>query len=268
MVIVAATNDHYAQPLAVMLTSLLTHKKTDYPVHIYILYGDLSETSMRKLERTAGKFQAPVTFLKVNVDLFEDVAPGAGGQKYISKEAYYRIMIPDLLSEEIDKALYLDCDMMVKTDISELWETSIDGYDLAAVDESRVVTKRDREIRMARLSLPPDAYYFNSGLLLINLKRWREKNISSELIQFIKSNPDKLALMDQDALNAVLYNRWLRLDDKWNFTTAHCLKLSPKKAAILHFTGSEKPWNSKSPFTKEYLKYLKKSLWEKPLPSA
>ncbi|MBB6284936.1 lipopolysaccharide biosynthesis glycosyltransferase [Geobacillus subterraneus] len=265
MVIVSATNDHYAQHLAVMLTSLLKHQQTDRPVHIYILYSDLSAISIAKLQRTIAQFRASVVFLHVDAQRFEDFAPGSGGQKYISKEAYYRMIIPDLLDEEVAKALYLDCDIIVRADLTELWDTDIDEYDLAAVDESRVLTKSDRDIRMNRLSLPLDSYYFNSGVLLINVKRWREKHISSELMEFVKSRGGRLALMDQDALNAVLYNRWLRLEDKWNFTTAHSSKHSAKKAAILHFTGPDKPWNSKSPFTKEYRKYLKQSLWEKPI---
>jgi lipopolysaccharide biosynthesis glycosyltransferase len=263
--IVSATNDHYAQPLAVMLTSLLKNNKSDNSIHIFILYGDLSDISIKKLNRATEGFNVTVTFLKVDVRLFEGFVLSTGGQKYISKEAYYRIIIPDLLGEDISKALYLDCDMIVRTDISELWETNIDKFDLAAVDESRVMTELDRQIRMNRLSLPSEAYYFNSGLLLMNLKRWREKKISSELIKFIKTNPEKLALLDQDALNAVLYNRWLRLDNKWNFTTAHSTKLPLEKSAIIHFTGPEKPWNSESPFKIKYLRYLKASLWERPL---
>lgn len=260
-----ATNDNYAQHLAVMLTSLLKNNKKDHPFHIYILYGDLTDVNIKKLERTIKRFSAVVTFLKVDVHLVEDFALSMGAQNYISKEAYYRIMIPDLLGEEISKALYLDCDMIVRTDLSKLWKINIDSYDLAAVDESRVLPEQDRGTRMYRLSLPSESYYFNSGLLLINLKRWREQKISSQVIQFIKANPEKLALLDQDALNAVLYNRWLRLDDKWNYTTSHCAELPLEKAAILHFTGPDKPWNSKSPFRKEYLKYLKASLWKRPM---
>ncbi|WP_231687957.1 glycosyltransferase family 8 protein [Bacillus sp. FJAT-27251] len=261
----SATNDNYAQHLAVTLTSLLKNKKKDTRVHIYILYGDLTDISIKKLKRTIKKFRAAVTFLKVDVHMVEEFALSTGAQNYISKEAYYRIMIPDLLGEDIPKALYLDCDMIVRTDLSKLWKTNIDTYDLAAVDESRVIPVQDRESRIYRLSLPSESYYFNSGLLLMNLKRWREQKISSEVIQFIKANPDKLALLDQDALNAVLYNRWLRLEDKWNYTTSHCAVLPLEKAAVLHFTGPDKPWNSKSPFKKEYVKYLRASLWKRPV---
>jgi lipopolysaccharide biosynthesis glycosyltransferase len=265
LVIVSATNDHYAQHLAVMLTSLLKNRKKERPIHFFILYGELSTNSIAKLKRTVGRFNAQITFLKVDVKLFENFALSSGGQKYISREAYYRILIPELLGEEITKTLYLDCDLIVRADISKLWNINIDNYDLAAVDESRVLSKQDRQIRMDRLSLPSKSYYFNSGVLLMNLKRWREKNISSEVIQFITENPEKLGLLDQDALNAVLNNRWLRLKDKWNYTTDHTKKLSLEKAKIIHFTGPYKPWNSNSSFKKEYLKYLKTSRWEKEL---
>lgn len=265
MVIVSATNDNYAQHLAVMLTSLLKNREVERPIHFYILFGDLNENSKAKIIRAARRFNTPVTFLKVDVQLFENFALSSGGQKYISREAYYRIIIPDLFGEDITKAIYFDCDLIVRGDISKLWETDLEKYDLAAVDESRVLDKLDRQIRMDRLSLSSQSYYFNSGVLLMNLKRWREKKISSEVIEFIKDNPNRLALLDQDALNAVLHNRWLRLKDKWNYTTDHTKKLPLSKAKIIHFTGPVKPWNSNSTFKKEYLKYLKLSGWEKDL---
>ncbi|RXI98199.1 glycosyltransferase family 8 protein [Anaerobacillus alkaliphilus] len=265
MYIVSATNENYAEPLAVMLTSLLKNRKHDSFVHIFILYGDLIEVTKAKLERAIKKYNGSVTFIKMNVQLFENFPLSRGGQNYISHEAYYRILIPEVLSKDISRALYLDCDMIVRDDISKLWEISIEGYDLAAVDESRVLSERKRDKRINRLSLPTSAYYFNSGLLFMNLKRWREKRISTEVIQFIEANPNKLNLLDQDALNAVLHNRWLRLGDKWNFTKAHSKRLPLYKAAILHFTGPDKPWDTDNPFYKEYLNYLKKSMWKKPI---
>lgn len=247
-----------------MLTSLLIHKKSDRPAHIYILYGELSDISIKKLTRAIKRFNGEVTFIKVDEQLCKDFPLSIGEKHYISKESYYRILIPNLLDEGISKALYLDCDMIVRTDISELWDTNIEEFDLAAVDERTFLTEENIKGKMNRLSLPSDSYYFNAGLLLMNLDRWRAKNIPSEIAEFIQNNPDKLELLDQDALNAVLNNRWLPLDQKWNYFYTRSKKLPFTSAAILHFQGPIKPWNSRQ-IEKGYLMYLNASLWEQPL---
>ncbi|WP_377919039.1 glycosyltransferase [Bacillus songklensis] len=83
-----------------------------------------------------------------------------------------------------------------------------------------------------------------------------------QVIQYTKDNPAKIDYMDQDALNAILHDKWLELDPKWNYTTECMERLHIDNPAIIHFTSAKKPWNSEHPFKQEYLKYLNSSLWE------
>ncbi|WP_396126164.1 glycosyltransferase family 8 protein [Anaerobacillus sp. CMMVII] len=180
---------------------------------------------------------------------------------YITKETYFRILLPELLSSKIKKVLYLDCDLIVKKDISELWNTDIKKYILAAVDESSMFGSGRRRRLKKELGISKRSRYFNAGVLLLNLKKWRKDGVSERIVNYLKRHP-KLTFMDQDALNAVLHNEWHQLDYKWNYTTYHWDQFPHVKPAIIHFCGWRKPWNSDIRYKEEYFKYLKSSMWE------
>ncbi|MGG3888369.1 glycosyltransferase family 8 protein [Metabacillus fastidiosus] len=252
MYIVTATNDNYAKHLGVMLHSLLENLKNKNNINIFIIDGNISNENKLKLEKVVGKFGLQAKFISIDTNLFNSFERKI---KYISKETYYRIMIPDLLSSDITKALYLDCDMIIQEDISKLWNIDINDYFLAAVDEG--IKKRRRK----SLSKLEGFGYFNAGLLLINLQKWRENNISTKVIRFIENNHEIIKFMDQDALNFILYDKWLKLNPKWNYTSSHQKRIKIDDPVIIHFTGRKKPWKSEHPYKQEYLKYLTSSLW-------
>ncbi len=254
MHIVLASNDNYAKHLGVMLQSLLGNSKNNANINIYIIESNISSKNKLKLQRVVGRFDSEVTFITIDDNFFNSFERKI---KHISKETYYRIIIPQLLSRDITKALYLDSDMIVMEDISKLWNINIDDYFLAAVEESGIKNNRKES-----LSIPTECSYFNAGLLLINLQKWRENNVSAQVIQFIKENPTVIKLMDQDALNAVLYDKWLKLDPKWNYTSDIQKRHQIDNPAIIHFTGKYKPWKFEHPFKQEYVNYLNSSQWE------
>lgn len=261
MFIVTASNDNYAQHLGVLLTSLLENSNNIRNTHIFIIDANLSVMNIAKLRRAVRRFNKKITFLRIDEKVFESFAINPQ-LKYITIETYYRIVIPDLLSCNISKALYLDCDIIIQSDITKLWKVDLGNHYLAAVDIACLKPEFNRKMRNNRLSIPENSSYFNAGVLLMNLKKWRTENIPTRLTEFIMGNPRKLKLMDQDALNAVLYDKWLKLDPKWNYTTTHQKKMPLIKPTIIHFTGKKKPWNSDSPYKLEYMKYLQSSLWE------
>lgn len=249
--LVTATNDAYALPLGVMLTSLFANKTSDDLVTVYVLYETLSTQNKLNLVKVLKKYNQHPLFLPVNNLDFSNLKE----THYITKEMYYRIAIPDLLGPEVKKALYLDSDLIVKEDIRKLWETDISDYFVAAVESI------DAQGRKKDLWIPDNYRYFNSGVLLINVETWREHNISTKVFEFIQTHPEKLVHPDQDALNAVLYDKWLLLHPKWNYTTGHAKLRLRTKPAIIHFTGQKKPWNASHPLGKHYLKYRKKVDW-------
>lgn len=251
--VVTATNDAYAEPLAVTLTSVLLNATHPENIKIYTIDGNISNDNKIKLENIVNRFGSTLHFLTVDKSRYQNFAQGP----YIPVDAYYRIDIPELLGPDVDTALYLDCDLIVKTDIARFFQTDITAYSLAAVESTFA------DCRKQELSIPDTHSYFNSGVLLLNLKKWRERNLSRLVLNWIDDNPEKLRFMDQDALNACLYDDWLKLDPSWNYTTGHWERQTPLQSRpnIIHFTGSSKPWNASHPLEDEYHFYREQTNW-------
>ena len=177
---------------------------------------------------------------------------------------YYRWLIPEVLSK-YDKVLYLDCDIAVTADVAKLYDTPLGDSYIAAANNFL----RDNLINHVknRLGLPLDEYY-NSGVLVINCKRWIENNIKNKCVECLKSY-DKLACPDQDVLNVVCRGKVVRLDDRWNYQWHHRFpdartgkftldyqerydRLSGGIPYIIHYTSWVKPWNSPNRVFAEY----------------
>jgi lipopolysaccharide biosynthesis glycosyltransferase len=254
MYIVTATDNNYAKYLGVMLHSLLENLGDKTNTNIFIMERNLSIKNKIKLQRIVGRFNLKVEFITINDNDYRYSFPKV---RYWPKEAYYRILIPEVLGKDINKVLYLDCDLIIREDISKLWNINIDDYFIAGVDEEAVDEKRKEA-----LSIPAESIYFNSGVLLINLQKWRENNISSKVIQYIEDNLTIIRWPDQDALNAILYDKCLKLEPKWNYSTVIQKRIYIVNPAIVHFIGPNKLQNPKQPFKEEYFKYLKSSRWD------
>ncbi|SEC69881.1 glycosyltransferase family 8 protein [Paenibacillus sp. GP183] len=247
--IVTVTNDRYAKHLAVMLNSLLENKTSKNPIDIYVIDGNISDQNKANLRNSVKKFDVQLKYLSINESMFNEFKLSY----HISKETYYRILIPNLLSRDIQKALYLDCDMIIKDDITKLWNTAIENNFLAAV-------KIPGSSRPRELGLPENSEYFNAGVLLINMKKWREHRIVHRVLRFARNNPSKLKFMDQDALNAILHDKWIKLEPTWNYQVHRYRGL--RNPAIIHYTTNQKPWNSNPPFKDDYMKYLRRTSWD------
>lgn len=202
------------------------------------------------------------SFLEEKRDLYSD----AETSKHISTAAYLRISIPDLLDSSVKRAIYLDCDTIVLRDITELWEADMEGLPLAAVENI--------SSKAYITSGLPQSDYFNSGVLLMDLDIWRKEKVAESVRAFIREHPEKIQYHDQCALNGVIAGRWKRLPLSWNHQSGIyknrkqletfapdillAARLSP---AIVHFVGSEKPWNDicLHPFTHRYQEYAQQT---------
>ena len=267
--IVAAADDNYAQHLGVMLCSLLEnfrmnpHKNLD----IYIIEDAISKSNKINLERIIERYGANTIFITIDNSKYE----GFKISGHVTLACYYRISIPEILTDSIKKAIYLDCDSIIKEDISKLWDIDISEYFLAAVEDPNYNLPE-------ALGLPAGSKCFNSGVLLLNLEKWRDYCVSDKVRGWIKNNPDRMICHDQDGLNAILFNGWKELSPSWNvqsymfirryhethYTKAEYMK-AKKNPSIIHFTeGSKKPWHftNNHPLKKEYYKYLKKTPWK------
>lgn len=241
MDIITSANNQYVEPLNVMLKSLLINLSKPREVTIFILHSDLFPTEQIKLQELVQYFQANITFIKVVDDTINRFALNPE-LPHIHRETYFRIEIPNLLPPNIEKALYLDCDIVILDDLQALWATEMADYYVAAVADFQGIAN-ERE-------------YFNAGVLLLNLKKWRNDGISRAIKKVLMEQSDKFPYMDQDALNAVLQNNILPLELKWNYQSAFWKHHLLNEPSILHFTGPEKPWNASTAFNGKYDYYL------------
>ncbi|MCP8861635.1 glycosyltransferase family 8 protein [Latilactobacillus curvatus] len=267
--IVSAVNSDFIETLAILYASILNHNDSHRHYAFYVLEDHLTARDKAVLQHVVARFDADLTFAEVNESLLANTVES----DRILKTAYYRILIPDVFPH-LDRALYIDCDALCLTDLARLWDIDLGQSFLAAVEDAGF---HERLEKMAIDYQSPR--YFNSGVMLLNLKKWRQHNIVSRVLDFINQHPEKLRFHDQDALNAILHDRWIHLHPMWNAQTnilmntitpptEHLKKQfleTQKEPALVHFCGHEKPWHASSshPFTPQYRYYRQRFLKQK-----
>ncbi len=266
--IVTACDDNYIQHLGVMLCSLLENTSRQNDIRINVIDGGINFDNKTKLTNfIKDKYHLNINYLIVEKSIYQKFPVS----HHFTHTIYYRISMPLLFDYSINKVLYLDADMIVKDDIREVWDKDIANYFVAAVE---ALSCGDR---YADLNMPKNSLYFCSGLLLINLSKWREENIMEKVIDFIEENQDKIQMWDQDSLNSVLCGKWLPLELKWNqqtyffeskiynqFRQRKDFIVARDNPSIIHYTSSHKPWHyiSSHPYRHEYFNYLKLTPWK------
>lgn len=255
--VVSVVDDAYVQHLGVAFASMLQHLRPNMKTQIHVIENGLSRDNRNLLKRIVNRYDAELHYWKSN----EQIPNNLFISGHISKAAYYKLLIPELLKDiASDRVLYLDCDIVVLDDVSELWNTDMLGHAVAAV--------RDwgGDDRCRELQIPDPSLYFNAGMLMLDLKQWRTRNLASQILSFAARNPDHLYFHDQDAMNAILHQEWLPLDAKWNYQTNMLTHRGFKKMfnpVIVHFTGSSKPWHydNDHPYKLKYYEYIKGTGW-------
>lgn len=256
--IILSSDNNYAQYLGVVLCSIFENKKQGHSINVHVINGGISSENIKKLEILEERYNFNINYINIDKNYFSDLFIS----DHISQATYYRILIPSLLKNKINKVLYLDCDLIIQCDLLELFEINIDNYFVGAVEDDDSETK---EV----LGLSSSDSYFNAGVLLMNIEKWNNSNIAEETFEFIRNNPDKIKFWDQDALNYTLKNKWLIINKCFNLSAVEAKKISKDKSntiinnSIIHFSGNLKPWNfAYNGFGKEiYKKYLKKTPW-------
>ena len=265
VVLCCASNETYVLGLAVSLCSALRGLSPggEAPM-VYVLDGGMRERSWSKLQKSITGVRSDCVLHRLRPDLgtFAGLPQDWGS----SVMAYARLALPALVNEE--RILYIDSDLIVQGNLAELWEMDLgDAVMAAAID----VTAKDlgnSKLPTRELGLPERAPSLNSGLLLMNVKRWRDADVTVNALRYLRQWPDHAVNWDQSALNVVLYGRWQMLDAQWNTPAwlADCGKEGCSlEAPVLHFVGPHKPWLfgcHKSPSARIFFLWLDKTAWK------
>ncbi|GHW02775.1 general stress protein A [candidate division SR1 bacterium] len=238
-----ASDDGYAEHLLVAIFSLIANLKTDYKADIYILDGGISEKNRNNLKNLERKFaNVQISFIAMSDEKYDHLPTCFA----LTKATYFRLELANLLPN-IHKMLYLDVDIIVNKDISELWEIDIGDNALGAITDAAIYYYNKL------LHIPSKYGYFNAGVLLMNFPYFREHTITSKIFDWIDIHNKIIILGDQDALNAILRDQRKELPLKYNvlpyiFTRPRNQLFSQKERkkaktdpVIIHFAGT-KPW--------------------------
>jgi lipopolysaccharide biosynthesis glycosyltransferase len=291
LVVVCAADDAFAMPLAVMACSVLDNLNPKKRLLLYVIDGGITKRNKRKIESSLDLSRITLKWLTPDFSKLSNLKVS----DHISYATYFRILIPDIIPESFHKAIYLDCDLVVIKDLDELWCTSFNGKHLLAVQDmaapymrsSKVLKNYDHcgpylsddtaLINYRELGLTGDYKYFNAGVLVINLDKWREDNISETVINYLHTNKKYVRWWDQDGLNAILAGKWKELDLRWNQGARiyrypswgqspyekHLYNKILSNPYIIHFSMASKPWHfdCSHPARDLFFHYLDMTAW-------
>jgi lipopolysaccharide biosynthesis glycosyltransferase len=276
--VVYASDNRYAQHVGVSMTSLFENNLDFKNINIYLIDNNISSENKNKLTWICKKYKRTIEFinfdyigkkLKLNIN------------NSISISSYSRLFLSTVLDESIEKVIYLDCDSIINGSLIELWKKDLSNYYVAGVCDS---VSEDTKIKV---NMDKDAPYINAGMLLINLKKWREHNIEEKFLEFIDSYKGQVFHHDQGTINGVLNEKIFILHPKYNamtpfftmkrreiveyyglteFYSENELTEAIRNPIFVHFTPAfvNRPWikGCKHPLSSLYKKYLDLTPWE------
>lgn len=245
------SDEKYAPYMCVTIASIL--ENTRRGIHIVVLDGGINDDTKDKISIFSKKYAhlSCIEFLPVDIERFKDFP----NLMHFSLNTYFRYLIPEL-KPGVDKALYIDCDMLLTADVGELYDADLCGKPLAAVpyrderdDMRALVSARSEPSIKQILGLPDEHLYFNAGLLVIDCKQFRMKGWVDELFALTSKYSSIIRYPDQDILNIISVLNYHVLEDDWNAVVDIDLAYGIKRDEIpkvIHFTGgtNTRPWFS------------------------
>ena len=255
---VYASNEKYVKHMAASMVSLFEKNREESRILVYVVSIGIREGSKALLEGMARRYGRRVCWLEL-----EDIR----GQfdfdvdtRGFDISAMGRLFVGRLLPGTVSRVLYLDCDTVVVRPLGRLWRTSLEGKTLGAVMEPTIYQAVKEEIGLGR-----EEAYVNSGVLLIDLKRWRETGAEKRLLDFYREKGGSLFACDQDTINGALKEEIFYLPPRYNFFTNYryfsyreLVRCSgtyrrvrkeefcraKRHPAVIHYAGDERPWIS------------------------
>lgn len=281
--VVTSADEAYVTPMVVMMYSATCNSKNG-ALDFVVLDGGIHDETKECVEALVEQWPGDSSIQWVNADT--DRFSRFKTLPRLSLSAFSRLLVSDLLPGMLQRLIYLDGDIVVEEDLENLWCTDLKGNTLGAVQDyaAPYVSSRFGVSSWKDLGLDARAPHFNAGVLLIDFARWRAQDVGERALKYLERYGQQARIAEQETLNVVLRDEWLRLDPRWNqmhstfsfsewsetpfkeFMRAHIdgVKQQPY---IVHYTSRSKPWMSscRHPLRHRYEYYLKESGWKSAL---
>lgn len=275
MNIVYASDENYADILGVSMVSLFENNKGE-EINVYILDDGMGGENKAKLLSLAERYEHDISFIDVR-----HLTESGFDPHHLSMSTFSRLYMGDILEEGIDRALYFDCDIMIRKNIRELYGSNITGLYAGGVGDC--ISSVHRRV----IGLAADSVYINAGVLLADLSLWRQDKLSERFGEYAEQHGGNVSYADQGILNSIMSGRLAELSAKYNAYTAMFdfsyddllifrkpsrfyyrkqVQAAVSDPVIVHYTSSflsVRPWvrGCTHPFAEEWLKYKEMSPW-------
>ena len=222
--VVLAANYAYVEQVMTTIKSICYHNRS---IRFYLINSDFPNEWFKQLNKRLERYDSEIINCRVTSEQISRYKTD------ISYTVFLRYFVSDFVQE--DKALYLDCDLVVTKNLDNLFETDLQDYPLAAVRDYGGRVYYGREI-------------FNAGVLLINNRLWKQENMSQRLIDLTNEWHDKVDQADQSILNMLFENRWIEMEFDNNHVVIHKqftdyeLPAGQDYPGIIHYLSHRKPW--------------------------
>lgn len=252
--IFTATDDNYVPFLAVTLESMLANCSNSYNYSIKVLNTGVSEENINKILKY-NRDNVDIEFVDMK-EVLDEVGLRLHTCIYYTQTTYYRLFISNLYPQ-YDKILYIDCDVVVRGDISKLYNTNIgDCLVGATTDEFVMNYPKVHKYVTEAIGLNRLPNYFNAGVLIMNLHQFREQNFEQQFVDLLAKY--KFLVQDQDYLNVICKNQVRYINGSWDKMPCND-KTDISRINLIHYNLVWKPWHAEVPYGEEFWKYADKT---------
>lgn len=253
-----SSDNNYSSYAGIVIASILYNAKDSDNLNFYILDDGISDLQKEKIWQLKEIKYCSIDFIPLSPENFTEYR-NVKTHDYIPVSAYSMLHLSSLLPQTVERVIYLDCDVAVNNSLEELFNLDLEGNYAGGVRDvaSKKMNKKSK--------LPPDNKYINSGMVLFDLKKWRESNIEQNVPQFIKEHGSEITCGDQEVLNIVLQGKIKLLPPEWNVQVSNFTNRSDytKHPKIVHYISRQKPWlyASWNYFTEFFINYRQLTPW-------
>ncbi|MBD5402685.1 glycosyltransferase family 8 protein [bacterium] len=277
--IVYTTNDNYAKYMAVSVKSLIEHTSDNKNYDIIILETDIKNDLKNAIQSMADDYKnISIRFVNTESVFNSEDEKKLFCHLYYSKEVYLRLFIPEIL-KDYEKAIYIDCDTIIQSDVGELFDEDITNFYIAAAKEFNTITNTNDYPKVnyyftSVLKIKDMNNYINSGVLVMNLPILRNINLSKKAFELLDIHKE-LLYPDQDLLNIICEDNIKIIHNDWNFIfaitpallndnrfigLANEWKHGLANQNLIHYITDVKPWdNPEMTYGDIWWKYAKKT---------